>query len=76
MPPATCGEPTPRKQFAIASLATAQCRWHHAVLAQVHQSGTLLTVKTDLSGAPKLTALVDKCLTHTAFDPGKLAQGH
>lgn len=32
--------------------------------------------KTDLSGAPKLTALVDKCLTQAAFDPGKLAQGH
>ncbi len=32
--------------------------------------------KTDLSGAPKLTALVDRCLALPAFDPGKLAQEH
>ena len=32
--------------------------------------------KTDLSAAPKLTALVDKCLAQAAFDPGRLAQGH
>ena len=32
--------------------------------------------KTDLSGAPKLTALADRCLTLPAFDPGRLTQGH
>lgn len=32
--------------------------------------------KTNLSEAPKLTALVDRCLTQAAFDPGRLAQGH
>lgn len=32
--------------------------------------------KTAWSGAPKLTAWVDQCLTQAAFDAGKLAQGH
>ena len=45
------------------------------VVLASHVAGARL-FKTDLSGAPKLTALVDKCLTQAAFDPGKLAQGH
>ena len=32
--------------------------------------------KTDLSNAPTLTALVDRCLAQPAFDPGRLTQGH
>ena len=45
-----------------------------AVLAS-HVVGARL-FKTDLSGAPKLTALVDRCLALPAFDPGRLTQGH
>jgi maleylacetoacetate isomerase len=32
--------------------------------------------KTDLSAAPRLTALADRCLALPAFDPGRMAQGH
>lgn len=32
--------------------------------------------KSDLSGAPRLTAIVDTCLAQAVFDPGRLAQGH
>lgn len=45
-----------------------------AVLAS-HVMGARL-FKTDLSAAPKLTALVDRCLALPAFDPGRLTQGH
>jgi maleylacetoacetate isomerase len=31
---------------------------------------------TDLSKAPRLTALVDRCLATPAFDPGRMAGGH
>ena len=32
--------------------------------------------KTDLSAAPRLVALAERCLAMPAFDPGKLGQAH
>lgn len=45
-----------------------------AVLAS-HLLGARM-FKTDLSQAPRLAALVDRCLALPAFDPGRLGQGH
>ena len=45
------------------------------VVLVTHVVGARL-FKTELSGAPKLCALADRCLAMPAFDPGKLGQGH